>query len=158
MDNWSYQENIDHTAIVFADTRTQTKRKVRSVLGSCLKYCSNRFITRFDSNSVCILEICAWYSCKINKNSTNQSPKSFACGGHVLLKMYYFSAYGDHQKSLTIFSGASSRERTQVVFRETSISGLIFVQRWGETVLSKTVLFVGGVTGRRALGPHGFWL
>ena len=50
MDNESYQDKIDHTT-VFADTGTQTKRKVRSALCSYLIYCSNHFMTRFDVNA-----------------------------------------------------------------------------------------------------------
>ena len=116
MDNESYQDKIDHTVLVFADTGTQTKRKVRSALCSYLIYCSNHFMARFDRNTACIFAICVGYLYKINKNSTNYSPKSSACGGQVLLKMYYFSACGEHRKSLTIFSGASSRELTQLMY------------------------------------------
>ena len=94
MDNESYQDKIDYTVLVFVDTGTQTKRKVRSALCSYLIYCSNHFMTRFDSNAACIFAICVWYLYKINKNSTNYSPKSSACGGQVFLKMYYFSACG----------------------------------------------------------------
>ena len=115
MDNESYQDKIDYTVLVFVDTGTQTKRKVRSALCSYLIYCSNHFMTRFDSNAACIFAICVWYLYKINKNSTNYSPKSSACGGQVSLRngfgfwktkrFYYWNTYwGNHWGILSTYA------------------------------------------------------
>ena len=124
MDNESYQDKIDYTVLVFVDTGTQTKRKVRSALCSYLIYCSNHFMTRFDSNAACIFAICVWYLYKINKNSTNYSPKSSACGGQVFLKMYYFSACGgQNQGGLCVeWGGLAKTEPTLYIFLSYSLT------------------------------------
>tara|TARA_A100001035_G_scaffold236574_1_gene200493 strand:- start:2 stop:217 length:216 start_codon:yes stop_codon:yes gene_type:complete len=39
--------------------------------------------------------------------------------------MYYFSAYGDHQKSLTTVSGVPFGERTQLLLQQKSVAFFI---------------------------------